>query len=84
MDTIVKRYERCSTLPDGLPGTRIKFITGQQGHRGSEPRRPKLRFRLEDPRTGQQQVFASPEALVATLRQKMVDGDESRDRQGGQ
>ena len=34
------------------------------------------RFRLEDPRTGQQRGFASLEALVEALKQEMVDSDE--------
>jgi hypothetical protein len=35
------------------------------------------RFRLEDPRTGQQRGFANLEALVAALEQEMVDGDKA-------
>jgi hypothetical protein len=30
--------------------------------------KPKLRFRLEDPKTGEQQVFASPDLLFAALK----------------
>jgi hypothetical protein len=34
------------------------------------------RFRLEDPRTGQQRGFANLEALVEALKQEMVDSHE--------
>jgi hypothetical protein len=34
------------------------------------------RFRLEDPRTGQQHGFASLEALVEALKQEMGNSDE--------
>ena len=34
------------------------------------------RFRLEDPRTGQQRGFARLEELVEALKQEMVDSDE--------
>jgi hypothetical protein len=36
------------------------------------------RFRLEDPRTGQQRGFASLEALVDALKQEMGHRDEER------
>jgi hypothetical protein len=39
---------------------------------------PVWRFRLEDPRTGQQRGFASLEALVGALRQVMADAEEER------
>jgi hypothetical protein len=34
------------------------------------------RFRLEDPRTGQQRGFANLAALVDGLKQEMIHGDE--------
>ena len=37
---------------------------------------PVWRFRLEDPRTGQQRGFASLDALVDTLKQVIGDNDE--------
>jgi hypothetical protein len=37
---------------------------------------PVWRFRLEDPRTGQQRGFASLESLVEALKQVIADSDE--------
>jgi len=47
--------------------------------RNRDPDTPAVwRFRLEDPRTGQQRGFASPEALIEALEREMGDsGDES-------
>jgi hypothetical protein len=46
---------------------------------GRERNLPRVwRFRLEDPRTGQQRGFASLEALVEALRQVMADAEEER------
>jgi hypothetical protein len=50
----------------------------EEGSRdGGSP--PVWRFRLEDPRTGQQRGFASLEALVEALQQVMADRDEEKD-----
>jgi len=44
--------------------------------RNQDPNSPAVwRFRLEKPRTGQRQGFASLEMLVAALKQEMVDSD---------
>jgi hypothetical protein len=44
--------------------------------RNQDPNSPRVwRFRLEDPRTGQQRGFANLKALVTALEQEMVDGD---------
>jgi hypothetical protein len=54
------------------------FLLTLWEERTEDPNVPSAwRFRLEDPRTGQQQGFASLEALVTALEQEMVDGDES-------
>ena len=46
--------------------------------RNEDPNLPGVwRFRLEDPRTGQQQGFASLEALVAALEQEMADSNDA-------
>jgi hypothetical protein len=45
--------------------------------RNEDPNSPTVwRFRLKDPRTGQQRGFANLQALMATLEQKMVEDQQ--------
>jgi hypothetical protein len=52
------------------------FLLTLWEERNEDPNVPSVwRFRLEDPRTGLQQGFASLEALMMALEQEIVDGD---------
>ena len=51
---------------------RIFLLSVWREDEESEPGPPKLRFRLEDPRTGQQQVFASLEMLLAAVKTTLL------------
>lgn len=55
------------------------FLLTLWEERGRDPDSPVVwRFRLEDPRTGQQHGFASLETLVAALEQEMEDISKER------
>jgi hypothetical protein len=52
------------------------FLLTLWEERSQDPQAPVVwRFRLEDPRTGQQRGFANLEALVMALEQEMVHSD---------
>lgn len=60
------------TVFDKPPRYRTYLLTTWE-ERSQDPAIPAVwRFRLEDPRTGQRQGFATLEALIAVLEQEMV------------
>jgi hypothetical protein len=55
------------------------FLLTLWEERNEDPDLPGVwRFRLEDPRTGQQRGFASLEGMVAFLRSKLVSSDDQQ------
>ena len=57
------------------PYYRIYLLTVWQEHTGSPPELITWRFRLEDPRSGQQHVFADAVTLMSALRDMSNDTD---------
>jgi hypothetical protein len=51
------------------PYYRIYLLTVWQERSRGPPEQIRWRFRLEDPRTGRQQVFANAESLLAVLQE---------------
>ncbi len=63
------------------PYYRIYLLTVWQEHNRGPPNLITWRFRLEDPRSGQQQVFADAATLMTAL-QTMAAANEEAETQG--
>ena len=59
---------KVSNLSCGLPYYRIYLLTVWQEPNRGPPESIIWRFRLEDPRSGRQQVFATAETLMSALQ----------------
>ena len=67
------------TVFDKPPHYRTYLLTFWE-ERSQDPAIPAVwRFRLEDPRTGQRQGFATPKAMIAVLEQEMVRAEGKRE-----
>ena len=64
------------------PYYRIYLLTVWQEHNRGPPNLITWRFRLEDPRSGQQQVFADAAALMAAVAAIADDPDETTKPKG--
>ena len=56
---------------------RIYLLSVWREDEESETGPPKLRFRLEDPRTGERHGFDGPDALVAFLQTSLTERGEN-------
>jgi hypothetical protein len=66
------------------PYYRIYLLTVWQEHSCSPPERITWRFRLEDPRSGQQRVFADAATLMNALREIAIATNAAQTQQGEQ
>jgi hypothetical protein len=57
-------------------------LTVWQEHNGSSPELITWRFRLEDPRSGQQRVFADAATLMSALRDITSATNDTQTQQG--
>jgi hypothetical protein len=64
------------------PYYRIYLLTVWQEQTGSPPERITWRFRLEDPRSGQQRVFADAATLMTALREIASATNDAQTQQG--
>ena len=64
------------------PYYRIYLLIVWQEHTGREPELITWRFRLEDPRSGQQRVFADAATLMTALREIASDPNDAPTQQG--
>jgi hypothetical protein len=64
------------------PYYRIYLLTVWQEHNGSPPEMITWRFRLEDPRSGQQRVFADAATLMNALREIAIATNDAQTQQG--
>ena len=64
------------------PYYRIYLLTVWQEHNHSPPELIIWRFRLEDPRSGQQRVFADAATLMTALREIASATNEPQTQQG--
>ena len=60
------------------PYYRIYLLTVWQEHNRGPPKPITWRFRLEDPRSGQQRVFADAATLMNALREIGIAPDDAR------
>ena len=64
------------------PYYRIYLLTVWQEHKRSAPALITWRFRLEDPRSGQQRVFADAATLMTALREIAIATNDPQTLQG--
>lgn len=64
------------------PYYRIYLLTVWQEHNPTQAELITWRFRLEDPRSGQQSVFADGATLMNTLSEIALDADDAQTQQG--
>jgi hypothetical protein len=64
------------------PYYRIYLLTVWQEHTGSPPELITWRFRLEDPRSGDQRVFADAATLMNALREIASATNDPQTQQG--
>ena len=64
------------------PYYRIYLSTVWQEHTGSAPEMITWRFRLEDPRSGQQRVFADAATLMIALHEIAIDTNDAQTQRG--
>lgn len=69
-----------SDLSTGPPYYRIYLLTVWQEQSRGPPESSIWRFRLEDPRTGQQGVFADAASFMAALHALAVGGESAEDQ----
>ena len=65
------------------PYYRIYLLTVWQEHNHTQPEMITWRFRLEDPRSGQQRVFADAATLMNALHEEIaIDTDDAQAQRG--
>ena len=64
------------------PYYRIYLLAVWQEHNESSPEMITWRFRLEDPRSGQQRVFADATTLMNALHEIASDTNQAQTQQG--
>ncbi len=69
-------------MPTKPPYYRIYLLTVWQEQNRGPPAQITWRFRLEDPRTGWQQVFADASTLMTALQAITVKSDETEKPEG--
>jgi len=67
----------CKVMAHPAARYRIYLLSVWREDEESETGSPKLRFRLEDPRTGERHGFDGPDVLVAFLQASLTDRGEN-------